>query len=185
MSGSRKSPKDDKIVPLNRVEDSERWVPIPGTDRLRPSSRLKSLHRKRGNCYFAVGVSKKLFDFTYRSVVKLGLGAKTLIFSKGAVKVNNRSVSTRVSIKELDWDVGISIIIPRKLAYGRKLHLLIDGVEHHLSLMEIIVLQGLLQIASPGKPFKWYSSMAATIMAGGWKRYESTTPSEVLIVKGN
>ena len=177
----KKKDTNPHIIPINRVKESERWVPIPGTDRVKPSARLKSLHRKRGNCYFAVGVSQKLFDFIYRSVVKLGLGEKTLIFSKGAVKSRNRSIVNSVGLKELDWDVGISMIIPKRLSYSKTLNLLVEDEEYTIRVMEIIVLAGLLKILNPKKPAQWNNDMAATIIALGWKRFEENEPAKVLL----
>jgi len=169
-----------KVVSISKVDDHEEWLLIPGYAKSKSIRRIKELKKVRGNCCFASGVPAGIMDFIYRSVVKLGLGEERLIFSRGAVKIKNQSVSHSVSVRELDWGVGTSVIIPRKLKYGSHMKLLIDGEEYSIRIMEIIILRALLKMAFPEKSLEWCSSMAAAVIAMGWKRLEDDEPPEVL-----
>ncbi|MCP4130165.1 MAG: hypothetical protein GY754_04205 [bacterium] len=176
-----KNKKNTNVVAINWIDKAERWILVPGYANNKRIRRIKELSKVKENCYFTTGVAKKLIDFIYRSVIKLGLGEITLIFSRGAVKRYNRSVHNAVDICELDWDVGTSLIIPRTLKYGKTIQLLVDNEEHTLRLMEIIVLRGLLQVARPKKSSEWYSAMAATIITKGWSRFEEETPGKIFL----
>lgn len=169
------------VIPLNWIKKSERWVLVPSYTSRGIRRRLKELIKVKGNCFFTSGVAHQIIDFVYRAVVQLELRDKKLIFSRGSVRRNNRPVINAVDICELDWDVGLSLIIPRTLRYNREIKLLVDNEEHRLRLMEIIVLQGLLRIAYPGKGRKWHSAMAASVIAKGWGRLKKDTPAEVYI----
>ncbi len=171
--------KSNKLIQLNRVDSMERYVLVPGNVNGRRNRRIKELSKVRGNCFFVKGVAHGLFDFIYRATVKLGLKDRKLIFSRGSVKTGNRPVSNRVDIYELDWDLGTSILIPMKLNYRDKVKLIISEIETELRVMEIVVLSGLIQIACPDKSIKWCREMAATVMALGWKQYESGIPAAV------
>ncbi|MCU0822818.1 MAG: hypothetical protein MUC95_10185 [Spirochaetes bacterium] len=164
------------ITLLNRVKDSNQYALIPGREKQRMIRRLKSLNRSKGGCYFTTGISKDMIDFIYRAVTKLGLKEKKILFSRGAVKLNNLTALNAVGISELDWDVGISIRIPHRLNYNRMIHLVIGGREHGLRLMEVIVLSALLHIAYPGKPGAWCADMSASIISRGWKSLHSRLP---------
>ena len=169
------------VVPLNWIKKSERWVLVPSYTSRGIRRRLKALIKVKGNCFFTSGVAHQLIDFVYRAVVQLELRDKKLIFSRGSVRRNRRPVINAVDICELDWDVGLSLIIPRTLSYSREIKLLIDNEKHRLRLMEIIVLQGLLRIAFPEKGRKWHSAMAASVIALGWGMLEKDTPAEVYV----
>ena len=104
--------------------------------------------------------------------MQLNLKDKKLIFSRGAVKINNKSVFHATAIRELDWDTGISIKIPHRLKYNNKIIIIFDNKEYHLRLMEIIVLSALLHIAFPRKASKWCTDSAILIIAGGWKEFD-------------
>jgi hypothetical protein len=169
------------VIPLNWIDESERWVLVPSYTSRGIRRRLKGLIKVKNNCYFTSGVAHQLIDFVYRAVVQLGLRDKKLIFSRGSVRRNNRPVINAVDICELDWDVGMSLIIPRTLNYKREIGLLVDNEEYQLRLMEILVLQGLLRIAYPEKGRRWHSAMAASIIAKGWGRLEGDNPAEVFL----
>lgn len=172
---------DLKIVPINWVDKTERSALIPGHEGSRKIRRLKELKKVKGNCYFTHGISKDLIDFIYRAVTKLDLKDKKLLFSRGAVKKKGRSVLNAVGICELNWDTGISIRIPQKLNYSRTIRILVDNKEYSPSLMEIIVLTGLLHLARPGKNSDWCSNMAASIIVNGWEQINSN-PSEIYLL---
>ena len=123
----------------------------------------------KGRCIFTNGISKDLIDFIYRAVLQLKLKDKKLIFSKGAVKINDNSVLNTAGIRELDWDAGISIRIPHKLNRNKKVKLNIDNKDYYLKLQEIIVLSALLRIAYPQKISKWYTDTAVMVIVKGWK----------------
>ena len=169
----------DNIIPIDRLDKSERCALVPGYHHKKPVRRLKELGRARGNCYFARGVPKGLCDFIYRCVVKLKLSDKDLLFSRGQVKKNGVPVLNAVGVSELDWDCGISIKIPALLRYSTTVSLTVEGVDYNLRLMEIIVLRALLQIARPGKNPSKYPDMAAYILARGWPRFDMNKSPEV------
>ncbi len=164
---------NQKIVPIDWIDESEQFALIPGHINNKKIRRIKELKKAKGNCSFAHGVSKNLIDFIYRAVTRLGLKNKKFLFSRGAVKRNNRSIINAVGISELDWDVGISMRIPRSLNYNHRIRLLVDKEERHLRLMEIIVLSALLHISYPKKNAQWCSNMSASIIAKGWDRLDA------------
>ena len=171
--------KKDNIIPINWIDDAERYIPVPGyIPKNRP--RLKSFIKVKGNCYFAHGVAHKIIDFIYRSVIKLDLKEKKMVFSRGAVKWKNKNIFNSVGIRELDWDVGISIIIPRGLNYNKMVKLSVDNEVKEFRFMELIVLSGLLRLAFPKKASQWYSLMATTIMAKGWDSLQDE-PADVTL----
>ncbi len=173
------------MVPINWIDESDRCVIISGYENKRKSPRLKELRNRKGSCYFTRGVSKKCVDFVYRSVKRLGFEEKKLLFSRGAVKKNGMAVLNAIEVKELDWDVGVSIKIPARLSYEMKIDLIIEGERHTLRLMEIIVLNGLLRLAMEKKSDPWYADMAAAILALGWGVLERGEPPEVMKIKNN
>jgi len=176
---ARKVKDDRNVKSINWIDDAERYIPIPGYENRKPSKRIKHLNREKTNCLFSRGIKKELIDFVYRSIVKLGLKDKKLIFTRGSVKVRGREVNHAIGLLELDWDVGISVKIPRLLNYDKRINLLINGKTHSLRLMEIIVLSCLIKMAVPGKNGGWYTDMSATIIALGWGRLDGE-PAEVL-----
>lgn len=169
----------DKIVPLNRVDKSEKFALVPGYEHKKRTRRIKELGRKKGNCNFTSGIPKGLIDFIYRSVIKLKLTDKKLIISRGQVKMNDLPVFNAVAVRELDWDCGISIRIPRLLRYNTTISLNIDGEEFTLRLMELIVLRALIQISLPAGNSSWYADMAALVLAKGWPQFDINKSPEV------
>ncbi|HPS58786.1 MAG TPA: hypothetical protein PK514_11835 [Spirochaetota bacterium] len=162
----------DKIVQINWIGKSDQYALVPGYEHNKGIRRIKELGRAKGNCFFAPGVPKGLIDFIYRAVIKLKITNKKLIFSRGQVKKNDLPVLNAVAMCDLDWDCGTSIRIPRLLRYSAVISLKINGDEHLLRLMELIVLRALLQIACPQKSHSWYSDMAAFILAKGWPQFD-------------
>ena len=142
------------IVNIDWIDKSDRCAIVPGYINSKKAGRLKELFKAKGNCYFTSGIAYSLIDFIYRAVIQLKIKDKKLIFSRGAVKINGKSVLHSLGIRELNWDVGVSIRIPQKLNYNKKIRLIVDDKEHELRLMEIIVLSGLLHIAYPRKSSK-------------------------------
>jgi hypothetical protein len=156
------------IIDINRIDRVSRCALIPGYSNKKKVRKIKDLTKSRGNCLFTSGISHSMIDFIYRAIVKLRLKDKKFIFSRGAVKINGISVINAISIKKLDWDVGISMRIPHRLKYDYKIQITVENEEHELRLMELIVLSSLLRMTYPGKKSEWYSVMSATIIAGGW-----------------
>jgi hypothetical protein len=157
-----------KTVPINWIDDTEKYILVPRLERKKLVKKVKRLIKVKGNCYFTLGVPLGLIDFIYRAVVKLGLRDRRLIFSRGAVKVRREPTSNVVEVYELDWDLGTSFIIPRKRKYATMLTFSIDGREHPIRLMEIMVLSALLRLVFPDKSEKWRSTKAAGIIVKGW-----------------
>lgn len=166
------SNNNPKIVHLNHIDKSNMAAIVPGYISKKKTRKLKELPKTKGNCLFTSGISHGLIDFIYRAVVQLKLKNKKLIFSRGAVKINNMSVLHATATRELDWDVGMSIRIPYKLHYNNTVKMNIDNTEYKLRVMEIIVLSTLLHIAYPAKKIKWCSDISVLIIARGWKQLE-------------
>ncbi|MBN2038807.1 MAG: hypothetical protein JW864_02125 [Spirochaetes bacterium] len=164
---------NSKLISINRIDKTDSFALIPGYQNKKKVRKLKEIRKSKNNCYFAGNISHSLIDFIYRAVLKLNLKDKKLIFSRGAVKINNRSVFHATAIRELDWDAGISIKIPHRLKYSNKIKIQYNNKEEHLGLMEVIVLSALLHIAFPSKPSKWCTESAVLIIAGGWKEFEN------------
>lgn len=171
--------KSTKTVPINWINSTERYILVPRVVRTRVVKKVKRLIKVKGACYFTLGVPLGLIDFIYRAVVQLRLRDRKFIFSRGAVKVKGGSSSNVVEVFELDWDLGTSIIIPRRRRYDTSLDFTIDGNVHTLRLMEIMVLSGLLRLTFPDKSEIWRSAMAASIIARGWKELERGEPPSV------
>jgi hypothetical protein len=168
-----------KIVPINRIGDTEKYILVPRMERKRVVKKVKRLIKVKGECYFTLGVPVSLIDFIYRAVVKLGLRDRRLIFSRGSVKINNRPTSNVVEVLELDWDLGTSMIIPMKRKYATKLDFNIGGSRHTVRLMEIMVLSGLLKLIYRDKSEKWRSAKAVTIIARGWGVMDQDNPPDI------
>ncbi|MBP7737854.1 MAG: hypothetical protein KA369_17870 [Spirochaetes bacterium] len=169
----------DKVVPINRIGDTEKYILVPRLERKRAVKKVKRLIRVKGECYFTQGVPVALIDFIYRAVVKLGLRNRKLIFSRGSVKINGRPTSNVVEVYDLDWDLGTSVIIPMKRAYGDMLDFTVGGSSRRLRLMEIMVLSGMLKLVCADKSEKWRSARAASIMALGWEVLNKANPPDV------
>ncbi|MBN1497852.1 MAG: hypothetical protein JXA07_13850 [Spirochaetes bacterium] len=168
-----------KTVPINWIDDTERYILVPRMERKRVVKKLKRLIRVKGGCYFTQGVPLGLIDFIYRAVLKLGLRDRKLIFSRGSVKLNKRPTSNIVEVLELDWDLGTSFIIPMKRRYDTEHHFIIDGTKYRLRLMEIMTLSALLRLKHAGKSELWRSAMAASIIARGWGEIARKEPPSV------
>lgn len=166
------------IVNINYIDEANSCAIVPGYNNRKKNKKLKHLPKSKGNCFFSSGVSHNLINFIYRAVVHLGLKNKKYIFSRGAVKKNNVPLVYAVGVRELDWDVGISIRIPHKLSYNNITRLVVEKEEHEFRIMELIVLSALLRFSHPNKKIKWYSDMAAIIIAKGWHHFESIISSK-------
>jgi hypothetical protein len=166
--------RENNIIPLNWIDDTERWIVIPGTIKEGRKRRLKELFLRKNNCFFARSVPKSIIDFTYRSVKKLGLTPKAIFFTKGTVRIKKGVVKNAVMVRELEWDVGTLVTIPAGMRYRERLTLEIDGERKDLRLMELSILHGLLQIAYPKKNSAFYSHMSALVIVRGWKQLQET-----------
>jgi len=165
---------DQKIVPIDWVDDEERWILVPpGPAETRRRRRDKQLVYKKNRCLFASGVPRSIIDFTYRAVRKLGLSDRVLIFSRGTVRAGGVLKIREVSIRELDWGVGTLFTIPRQLRYGEHADLAVEGGTCSIRLMELAVLEGLLKIALPRRSPSYYRDAAARVIAFGWSRLQS------------
>jgi hypothetical protein len=162
--------RESKIVPIDWIDDEERWVLVPGTLRQPRRILTKRIVYRKENCLFAVGVPKSVIDFIYRSVRQLGLSDRTLIFSRGVVRNTAGPLKYGVSIRELDWGVGTLITIPRILKYGEHIVLPSGAAGHRVRRMELVVLIGLLKLAFPDRTSKDHSIMAALILIRGWNQ---------------
>ncbi len=164
--------RDSKIVPIDWIDEIERWIIVPGTIKESYRRRIKEISFSKNKCYFAAGVPKSIIDFIYRSVKQLNLTNRTLIFSRGTVRSSKGLIKHAVSIHQLDWGVGTLITIPRILGYREEINVSINNMKYSLRLMELVVLHGLLQIAYPKKNKKFYSCKATLILAKGWSQLD-------------
>ncbi len=175
-----KEKKQNTIIPIVPVEETDHWIVVPGTRLEGQRRRIKEVPRGLRNCHFAAGVPKSINEFIYRAVARLGLGEEKLIFSRGVVRNRTGRVKNAVSICPLDWDVGTLITIPRALKYSETITLSIDSERHRLRLMEIVVLHGLLRLAFPEKGHRYWADMAALVLVRGFKSLESSEMPEIL-----
>jgi hypothetical protein len=163
-----KSIRHEKIVPINWVDDEERWVLVPPTATHGRRKRTKEIVYVKGNCSFAAGVPKSIIDFIYRAVRQLNLTDRPLIFSRGTVRTSAGLTLKGVSIRELDWGVGTLITIPRILKYRDTTTVEVGDETFSMRLMELVVLSGLLHLALPGKSSPSCAEVAARIIVRGW-----------------
>jgi hypothetical protein len=169
----RNNIRDLKIVPINWIDEAERWIVVPGNPRGKHRRRTREIIYAKNRCFFTTGVPKNLIDFVYRSVRQLNLSDQTLIFSRGTVRTSKGLVRNAVSIRDLDWGVGLLITIPRILKYREMITRTVDSTDFSLRLMELVVLHGLLQIAYPRKRATFYSNNAVLIIAKGWYVFQN------------
>ena len=163
-----KSIRHEKIVPINWVDDEERWILVPPTATHARKKRTKEIVYVKGNCSFAVGVPRSIIDFIYRAVRQLNLTDRPLIFSRGTLRTSSGLLLRGVSIRELDWGVGTLITIPRVLKYRDRKTLSLGSETCEVRLMELVVLSGLLRLASPGTSSPSCAGLAARILVRGW-----------------
>jgi hypothetical protein len=173
----KKPALDLKIVPINWIDDAERWVLVPAHAGRSGRRRTKEIRYVKDRCYFSYDVPKSIIDFTYRAVRKLNLGERTLIFSRGTVRSARGIVKNAVSIRELAWGVGTLVTIPRVLKYGEHVQISFDGAPERFRLMELVLLHGLLRIAFPGKKPSFYRETSSRILVQGWRALDSAKSS--------
>jgi len=166
----KKSIRHEKIVPINWIDDEERWIPVPSNAPHPRRKRTKEIVHVKGNCSFAAGVPKSIIDFIYRSVRKLGLTDRPLIFSRATVRSSSGLILKEVSICELDWGVGTLITIPRALRYGDMITVHAAEETYTVRLMELVVLSGLIRLALPGRSLRSYTDMATRVIVQGWNQ---------------
>ena len=80
-----------KTVPINWIDDTERYILVPRMERKRVVKKVKRLIKVKGACYFTLGVPLGLIDFIYRAVLQLRLKDRKFIFSRGAVKAQRQT----------------------------------------------------------------------------------------------
>ncbi len=160
---------NNNVIPLNWIDPSERYVVVPRNVNGKVRTYIKPLKKKKGNCYFTCTMPHALIHFVYRCAKKLGLHAQVLIFSRGSVKMKGKAVNHTISITRLDWDVGVSFVIPLRLRYDRKVTVEIEGCEHSVRLMELAVLGALLSVRFPSFSKDRCNELAIRILVGGWK----------------
>jgi hypothetical protein len=170
----KKSIRHEKIVPINWIDDEERWILVPSNAPHPRRKRTKEIVHVKGNCSFAAGVPKSIIDFIYRSVRKLGLTDRSLIFSRATVRSSSGLILKEVSICELDWGVGTLITIPRALRYKDMSTVHTAEGTYTVRLMELSVLSGLLRLALPGRSHRSYADMAARVIVQGWGELNET-----------
>jgi hypothetical protein len=172
-----KSIRHEKIVPINWIDDEERWILVPSNAPHPRRKRTKEIVYVKGNCSFATGVPKSIIDFVYRSVRKLRLTERPLIFSRATVRNSSGLLLKGVSICELDWGVGTLVTIPRALRYRDMITVHAADNTYTVRLMELAVLSGLLRLALPGKSSGSYQELAARVIARGWGQVGETRNS--------
>ena len=167
--------KDRAVVPINWIDDAERFIVVPRIEKGRIIKKVKPLRKVKGNCYFTRGVAYNLIDFIYRAVRQLELTDRKLIISRGSVKKNGRNVWNAVAVYELEWDLGTSIIIPQRLRHDKMVTVEVNGEDHVVRLMELVLLNTLLRLKYKDKPASWYNSLTSSILVTGWKALKDFT----------
>lgn len=161
--------KPDNIIPINKIDSTLRYIVVPRKIKGKIQKVVKPLKKVKGNCYFTCNMPHALINFVYRSVKKLELTNSKLIFSRGTVRINNRIVHNAVSSTILDWDLGISFIIPLKLRYNIFVTIEVAGRDYTVRLMELAILIALMAHAYPSQPRKKHVENAQKVLALGWK----------------
>lgn len=159
----------DNIIQLNKINKTERYIVVPRRIKRKVEKVVKPLKKVKGNCYFTCNMPHDLINFIYRSVKKLGLNSSKLIFSRGTVRINNRVVHNAISSTVLDWDLGISFIIPLKLRYNTFVTIEVDNNDYSVRLMELAILIALMAYAYPALTRKKHVEKAQKVLALGWK----------------
>ncbi|MCX8123236.1 MAG: hypothetical protein N3F66_03620 [Spirochaetes bacterium] len=160
---------NSNIIPLNKIDNAEQYIVIPRRIKGKIQKVIKPLKKVKGNCYFTCNMPHALINFIYRSVKKLGIQDTKLIFSRGIVRINNRIVHNAVSKVALEWDLGISFIIPLKLRYNTFVTIEINNRDYTVRLMELAILIALMAHAHPSLPRKKHVEEAQKVLALGWK----------------
>lgn len=174
---------NSKPIKINYYDSNEHWVPISGYSGGKRIKRSKELFIKRGNCFFAKSMSKKLMDFAFRSALKLELTSTPLIFSKGAVKNDyGKNINNACSVQKLDWDVGISIKIPYRLNYNTEVKFRLNDKIYSLKQMELLVLGMLLKIRYPSTNRNSLSLNAAAVLCAGWPVFNIEKPLNPVLI---
>lgn len=157
------------IININKIDKTEHYIVIPRRIRGKVQKVIKPLKKVKGNCYFTCNMPHALINFIYRSVKKLGLTNSKLIFSRGTVRINNRVVHNAVSSTVLEWDLGISFIIPLKLRYNTFVTIEVADNDYSVRLMELAILIALMAYAHPSQPPKKHVEDAHKVLCFGWK----------------
>ena len=159
----------DNIVNIHSIQDTEQYIVVPRRSKGKVQKVVKPLKKVKGNCYFTCTMPHDLINFIYRCVKKLGLTQTRLIFSRGTVRIKNNISYNAVSSVVLDWDLGISFIIPCKLRYSTFVTIEINNTEYSVRLMELAVLIALMAHARPSLPRKKHIEDAQKVLTLGWK----------------
>lgn len=178
----KKRDKKSKVVPINWIDDIDRWIVVPGTRLEGRRRRIKEVPLLKNKCFFAGDMPRGIIDFIYRAVVRLGLGDRTLFFSRGTVRSSKALIKYNVGIRELDWGVGLLVTIPRLLKCREEKTVRIEDRDYSLNVMETVVLHGLLRIAYPEKNASFHFAMAALILARGWGKLTAEHPPRVSVI---
>jgi hypothetical protein len=159
----------NNIIHINNITKTEHFIVVPRRIKGKVQKVVKPLKKVKGNCYFTCNMPHDLINFVYRSVKKLGLINSKLIFSRGTVRINGRIVHNAVSTTALDWDLGISFIIPLKLRYNTFVTIEVDNNNYSVRLMELAILIALMAYAYPALTRKKHIEKAQKVLALGWK----------------
>ncbi|MBP6290378.1 MAG: hypothetical protein KA407_01925 [Spirochaetes bacterium] len=164
--------KHQNIIPLNKVEKTERYIVVPRLIKGKVQKVVKPLKKIKGNCLFTCNMPHALIDFIYRSVKKLHLQDNKYIFSRGNVYINNKVVHNAVSTVTLEWDLGTSFIIPLRLQFNTFVTIEVDNKDYSVRLMELAILIALMAQAYPSLPRSSHVSNAQRVLTLGWKSIE-------------
>ena len=159
----------ENIINLNKIDSTHHYIVVPRRIRGKVQKVVKPLKKVKGNCYFTCNMPHALINFIYRSVKKLGLTNSKLIFSRGTVRINNRIVHNAVSSTVLDWDLGISFIVPLKLRYNTFVTIEVADKDYSVRLIELAILIALMAHAHPSQPRKKLIEDTHKVLCLGWK----------------
>lgn len=157
------------VVPIDWVDDADRWIVVPGTVLEGRRRRIKELPLRRKNCHFARDLPAGIIPFAVRAVSRLALTDRVLLFARGAVRTQRSNIKYNVAIRELEWGVGTLIILPRRVPYRETKTVWIGDSSYNVNVMEFLVLHALIGLAHPGADASRRLAMTALVLTRGWK----------------
>jgi hypothetical protein len=168
------------VVPIDRVDDAQRWVPARSGGSERARAGMRGFTRSRGTMFFSAGIPKGLVGFCYRSARRLDLASLSIFITRGTVTRGKGRIVRGASIRTLEWGVGYLVTIPRGIRYADTMELRIGEEVHSFRIMEIVALGALMRLAWPRRSMEYLTSLAAQVLARGWKTdgSESVRPAD-------
>jgi len=119
--------------------------------------------------FFSTGIPKGLATFCYRSARRLDLTGHSIFITRGVVKRGKGRIVLGASVRTLEWGVGHLIMIPREIRYAHTMDLRRGDEAHSFRTIELVALGALMRLAWPRRSMENLTSLAAQVLARGWK----------------